>query len=200
MNWLSEDHRSQFPKWMSLLHRGYSILCYGLGSKKKLLEEFHQVMLLEEDCVVVNGFFPFLTIKQILNTITEDILEIPGKFKSISEHMEEIFSSISTDLFLILHNIDGPKLRTSNVQSDICRLISHPQIHLLCSIDHVNAPLLWDQQCMSYLNPIWFDCTTFMPYTEERIGGDKKTKLSSLDRVWPSLTPNAKKIYTIIIK
>jgi origin recognition complex subunit 2 len=199
MNRLFEGHRAQFPKWTSLLYRGYSILCHGLGSKKKLLEEFHQ-QIVEKDCVVVNGFFPFLTIKQILKTITEDILEISGNFSSTSEHLEEIFSRITTDLFLIIHNIDGQQLRTRMVQSVICRLISHPRIHLVCSLDHINAPLLWDQQCMSNLNPIWFDCTTFLPYTEEGVGGDKKTELSSLGSVWPSLTPNARKIYIIIIK
>ena len=199
MNRLFEDHRAQFPKWRSLLYRGYSIVCHGLGSKKKLLGEFQQLME-QNDLVEVNGFWPFLTIKRILKTITEEILEISGSFKSTSEHMEAIFAAITTDLFLIIHNIDGQKLRTSTVQSDICRLISHPKIHLVCSLDHVNAGLLWDQQCISYLNPIWFDCTTFLPYTEEGVGGDKKTELASLGSVWPSLTQNAKKIYTIIIK
>jgi origin recognition complex subunit 2 len=113
MNRLMEGHRAQFPKWTSLLYRGYSIMCHGLGSKKKLLEEFDQQLV--EDSVVVNGFFPCLTIKQILKTITEDILEISGNFSSTSEHLEEIFSCITTDLFLIIHNIDGQQLRTKMV-------------------------------------------------------------------------------------
>ena len=54
---------------------------------------------------------------------------------------------------------------------------------------------------------LWFDSTTFLPYLEE--AGDasnllaRKTgssALSSLSSVWASLTPNAKNIYTIIIK
>jgi origin recognition complex subunit 2 len=199
MNQLLEDHKAHFPKWKSLLFRGYSIVCYGLGSKKKLLEEFQQ-LLQQNDVVVVNGFFPQLTTKNILKTITEDILEISGSFNSNSETIAAIFEAITEDLFLIIHNIDGQKLRSSEAQSDICRLISHPKIHLVCSLDHGNAGLLWDHQCRSNLNPIWFDCTTFRPYTEEGVGGNMKTQLASLWRVWPSLTPNAKNIYKIIIK
>ena len=30
-----------FPKWMSLLHSGFSIVTYGLGSKKSLIHNFH---------------------------------------------------------------------------------------------------------------------------------------------------------------
>ena len=207
MRELIEDHRVQFPKWLSLLHRGFSIVCYGLGSKKSLLHDFHERLLANRDTVVVNGFFPSLTIKQILGTISEDILGIIGNFSSTSEHLEEIFSALTTDIYILIHNIDGPTLRTNKVQSALASLASHPLVHLVCSIDHINAPLIWDQQCLSKLNFIWFDCTTFLPYLEEAGGADnlmvRKTgqlALASLSSVWASLTPNAKKIYIIIIK
>jgi len=204
---LMRDHFVQFPRWMSLLHRGYSIVCYGLGSKKSLLHNFHEEYLLEKDTVVVNGFFPSLTIKQILSTISEDILEIDGTFTSTSEHIDEITANLTSDLYLLVHNIDGPMLRSSKVQTALASLVSHPRVHLICSIDHINAPLIWDQYCLSKLNLIWFDTTTFLPYLAE--AGDASTlmvrktgqsALSSLSSVWASLTPNAKKIYVIIIK
>ena len=178
-----------------------------LGSKKSLLHDFHESFLLDKDCVVVNGFFPSLTIKQILATITEDILELEGNFSSTTDHLEEIFSNLTTDIYLLIHNIDGPTLRTSKVQTALACLASHPMVHLVCSIDHINAPLIWDQQCLSKLNLIWFDCTTFLPYMEEAGGSDSlmvrqtgQLALASLGSVWASLTPNAKKIYIIIIK
>ena len=201
------DHFVQFPRWMSLLHRGYSIVCYGLGSKKSLLHNFHEEYLLEKDTVVVNGFFPSLTIKQILSTISEDILEIEGTFTSTTEHIDEILSNLTSDLYLIIHNIDGPMLRNIKAQGAISSLVNHPRVHLVASIDHINAPLIWDQDSLSKLNLIWFDTTTFLPYLAE--AGDanalmvRKTgqsALSSLSSVWASLTPNAKKIYVIIIK
>ena len=81
-------------------------MCYGLGSKKSLIHDFHENFLLEKDCVVVNGFFPSLSIKHILNTITEDILDIEGNFSSTTEQLDEIFSSLTADLYLLVHNID----------------------------------------------------------------------------------------------
>ena len=201
MQKLLQDHITQFPKWMSLLHRGYTIMCHGLGSKKKVLDNFYKLLLEKDcDCVVVNGFFPSLTINQILLTITEEIMEIEGKFSSVPEHLEEIFTCLTTDLFIIIHSLDGPRLQQNKVQATLSRLASHPLVHLVCSIDHINAPLLWDQQCKGEFNFIWFDCTTFQPYSYEAAGGDTRTGLSSLGSVRPSLTPNARKIYSIIIK
>ena len=157
--------------------------------------------------MVVNGFFPSLTLKQILSTISEEILELEGNFSSTAEHIEEILANLSSDLYLIIHNIDGPMLRNTKAQSAISQLVGSRRVHLLCSIDHINAPLIWDQQCLARLNLLWFDSTTFLPYLAE--AGDassllvRKTAssaLSSLTSVWASLTPNAKKIYVIIIK
>lgn len=78
MEKLLSDHMVQFPKWFSLLHRGYNIVTYGLGSKKSLINSFHEKFLIDFDCVVVHGFFPSLTLNSILSTIYEDILEIEG--------------------------------------------------------------------------------------------------------------------------
>ena len=174
---------------------------------------------------MVNGFFPSLTLKQILSTISEEILELGAAPASTSDHLAEITSNLTSPLFLLVHNIDGPTLRSSKVQTALSDLASHPLVHLVCSIDHINAPLVWDQHCLAQvlncdylveamplmyplqLNLLWFDCTTFLPYTEEAGGADslmvKKTgqlALASLASVWASLTPNAKKIYTILLR
>ena len=42
------------------------------------------------DCVVINGYFPSLTIKSVLNTITEEILETEDTFSSNTEHVAHI--------------------------------------------------------------------------------------------------------------
>ena len=44
----------------------------------------------DDDCVVVNGFFPSLTLKSILTSISEDILEIDSTFSSNPEHVDAI--------------------------------------------------------------------------------------------------------------
>ena len=48
----------------------YSVLLYGLGSKRQLLEMFRQNYLAGEyDHVTINGYFPGLTVKQIFSCI-----------------------------------------------------------------------------------------------------------------------------------
>lgn len=41
------------------------MLVYGLGSKKSLLEDFRVSHLAEEIHLVVNGFFPSITLKSV---------------------------------------------------------------------------------------------------------------------------------------
>ena len=202
---LIKEHHVNYVKWLSLLHRGYSVVCYGLGSKKTILQDFHDKHLMEKDCVVVNGLFPSLTLKDILCSITEDILDNGGSFSTTDVHLEEIFSCLTEDLYLLISNIDGHTLRSRKVQSSLASLASHPMVHLVCTFDHINTPLLWDQELVSKFNFICFDCTTFLPYTEETGGADslmvrKTGQWESLTSVWESLTPNAKHIYLILAK
>jgi len=201
------DHQAQFPKWLSLLHRGFNIITYGLGSKKCLIQDFHSSFLDEEDCIVVNGYFPSLTMKSVLTAISEDILELGSSFSSLNDHVQEILDNLEDDIYLLIHNIDGATLRNDKSQTVIAQLAAHPLIHLVCSIDHINAPLLWDQNKLSKLNFIWFDTTTFLPYREETLNESSlmvknsgALALNSLTHVFASLTPNTKKIYIIIIK
>jgi origin recognition complex subunit 2 len=44
---------------------GSNLLFYGFGSKKKALELFAKTMLKKYPYIVVNGFFPGLTIKEV---------------------------------------------------------------------------------------------------------------------------------------
>lgn len=44
---------------------GFSVLVYGLGSKKALLEDFRVSHLAQEIHLVVNGFFPSITLKSV---------------------------------------------------------------------------------------------------------------------------------------
>lgn len=44
---------------------GFSVLVYGLGSKKALLEDFRTSHLAHEIHLVVNGFFPSITLKTV---------------------------------------------------------------------------------------------------------------------------------------
>lgn len=204
---LLRDYRAKFDKWLLLLQEDFNIVTFGLGSKKGLLQDFHTQMLKDQDSLVINGFFPSLTIKHILNAITEDLLEHEGSFGSASDQVDFICGALERDLFLILHNIDGPILRNDKTQTLLAQLAANPKIHFVCSIDHINAPLIWDQHKLSRFNFVWFDMTTFLPYTEETrnensfmVKQSGALALNSLNHVFASLTPNAKGVYLIIVR
>lgn len=58
-------------------------------------------------------------------------------------------------------------LRTTEAQSLLADLSACPNVALIASMDHVNTPLLWDKQMAARFNWLYFDVTTYAPYTVE---------------------------------
>ncbi|XP_017334327.1 origin recognition complex subunit 2 isoform X1 [Ictalurus punctatus] len=206
---LNKKHQTNFSKWMLQLQMGFNILLYGLGSKKLLLEKFRTTMLSDSMHLVVNGFFPSITLKSILNAITSEMLEHDGSFRTPVDQINFIVKTLRKDpdnhIYLIIHNIDGPMLRGEKNQQALGQLASIPNMHLLASIDHINAPLVWDQSKMCVFNWLWYETTTFLPYTEETsyensllVQQTGALALSSLTHVLRSLTPNARGIFKLL--
>ncbi|KAF7703248.1 origin recognition complex subunit 2 [Silurus meridionalis] len=206
---LNKKHENNFNKWMLQLQMGFNILLYGLGSKKLLLEKFRTKMLSDSMHLVINGFFPSITLKSILNAITSEMLEHDGSFRTPMDQIDFIVKTLKKDLdnhiYLIIHNIDGPMLRGEKSQQALGQLASIPNMHLLASIDHINAPLVWDHSKMCMFNWLWYETTTFLPYTEETsyensllVQQTGALALSSLTHVLRSLTPNARGIFRLL--
>ncbi|XP_051010485.1 origin recognition complex subunit 2 [Acomys russatus] len=208
---LSQQHEKLFHKWMLQLHLGFSIVLYGLGSKRDLLEKFRATMLQGSIHVVINGFFPGISVKSILNSITEDVLGHMGTFQSVLDQRDWIINKLKEDssleLFLLIHNLDSHMLRGNNSQQILAQLSSLPNVYLIASIDHLNAPLMWDHAKQSLYNWLWYETTTYSPYTEETsyensllVKKSGSLLLSSLIHVLRSLTPNARGIFRLLIK
>uniref|UniRef100_A0A673MFK2 Origin recognition complex subunit 2 n=1 Tax=Sinocyclocheilus rhinocerous TaxID=307959 RepID=A0A673MFK2_9TELE len=206
---LNAKHEKNFNQWMLQLHMGFNILIYGLGSKKLLLEKFRTSMLSDYDHVVVNGFFPSMTLKSILNSLTCDVFGHEGTFRNPADQIDFIIRTLREDpsnhIFLVIHNIDGPMLRGDRNQQALGQLAALPNMHLLASIDHINATLIWDQAKMSMFNWLWYETTTYLPYTEETsyensllVQQTGALALSSLTHVLRSLTPNARGIFRLL--
>lgn len=66
--------------------------------------------------------------KETFNNITEQITWI--KNKGFGRH----------DVYIIIHNIDGEAFRGYEVQSYMALLAEIRGIHIIASIDHINAP------------------------------------------------------------
>lgn len=207
---LHNDYRNQYLKWLFYLNEGFSVLLYGLGTKKKLLEDFHKEFLSDKPVIVVNGFFPSLTIKDILDAITKDLLGLSVTLTNLHEVVdliEEEMNKIESHIFVIIYNIDGTMLRNEKAQSTLSRLSSVANIHLLASIDHINAGLLWDNTKLATFKFLWWDTTTMLPYKEETanensllVQNSGVLALSSMRNVFQSLTTNGRGIFLLIVK
>ena len=229
---LCEEYKQLYPYWLFQLSNGFNVLLYGVGSKQKLLEDFRKECLSESCHLVVNGFFPGLTIKQMLTKLTTDIFGHSGAFKSPVEQAVFIARELKmkarsemepsrdtktkravtdsvvvpSEIFFVIHNIDGQMLRSDTAQSALSILAQSPSIRIIASVDHINAPLLWDQKKLSRFNWLWHDTTTYEPYRNETsyensllVQQSGSLALSSLIHVTNSLTPNARGIFELLV-
>ncbi|PQM34939.1 origin of replication complex subunit 2 [Prunus yedoensis var. nudiflora] len=180
---LMNSYKSSYTEWAFELRCGLGLLMYGFGSKKALLEDFASTSLTEYSVVVVNGYLPGINIKQVVAALAEllwDQLKSKRKNPGSSSKVQQPFSSRSMDDLLafldedrtnecyvcvVIHNIDGPGLRDSETQQVLARVASCSHIRMVASIDHVNAPLLWDKKMVhTQFNWCWHHVPTFAPY------------------------------------
>lgn len=208
---MDKKNEDCFKKWLYILNEDFNILVHGLGSKRDLLKKFHSDFLQNVPVIVVNGFFPTLHIKNILDGILNDLLEIqesPGNINEATDLIVQEFNNMpELHLYLIVHNIEGEMLRNKKTQNILSKLADVKNIHLIASIDQIYGPLIWDQRNLSAFRFIWWDVTTFKYYDEEIIFDTSlmveqtgTLALSSLRNVFLSLTTNSKSIYMIIAK
>jgi origin recognition complex subunit 2 len=229
---LYEEYKQLYPYWLFQISNGFNILLYGVGSKQKLAEDFRKKCLSESCHLVINGFFPGLTIKQVLTKLTSGVFDHSGTFKSPIEQSQFIVKELKTkgkieteiskgkikqstvaptpmpdEIFLVIHNIDGQMLRGDTAQTALSILAQSPSIHIIASVDHINAPLLWDQKKLSRFNWLWYDTTTYEPYRDETsyensllVQQSGSLALSSLIHVADSLTPNARGVFELLVK
>ncbi|GFO49987.1 origin recognition complex subunit 2-like [Plakobranchus ocellatus] len=205
---LMDKHVTLFNNWMLHMCCGFNILLHGLGSKRDLLEQFREKHLIKFSHLVVNGYFPSLTIKHILNAITEDLMKSSKGFTNTQAQLEYIkkeYINRDEDMFLMIHNIDGILLRSDKCQAILSLLAEIKGFHIIASLDHINAGFLWEQMKYFRFRWLWYETPTFASYGAENFyensflvqqsGG---LALSSLAHVMRSLTPNARQIFLVL--
>jgi len=69
-------------------------------------------------------------------------------------------------LFVVVHSIDGPRLRNKMALNALAALRSK-RVHLIASSDHINTAILWDPPVVKAFNWIPVDATTFAWYDTE---------------------------------
>ncbi|XP_051173962.1 origin recognition complex subunit 2 [Leptopilina boulardi] len=206
---LHERNITMFSFWHFMLKEGFSILLHGLGSKRSLIHEFQQQRIKGCPALIINGFFPSLTLKEILDGIIKDLmdLEVPSNVNDCMELIEATLKKHPNDrIYLLIHNIDGPALRLKKIQDKLSYLASFPNLHLVASVDHIHASLLWDNAKRARYNFYWCNATTFMPYKDETsyenslmIRQSGALALSSLHNVFLSLPDKSRSVYIILV-
>ncbi|KAF9256834.1 origin recognition complex subunit 2 [Marasmius fiardii PR-910] len=194
-----------FSRLVLQLKAKFNILCYGYGSKRHLINQFAV-----ERCakmghvVVVNGFHPDCGgVKEVVRSIENNVtglssLPLPSGSSSIDLQIQRICQFYTGDsahsktkkrrhLYIVIHNVDSNTLRSVKSQSLLSTLASSPGIHLIASVDHINAPLIWSSSQLSSrgshtdsfspfskgFNWIWTDLTTLAPYDFELTFADR---------------------------
>ncbi|KAG8998428.1 Origin recognition complex subunit 2 [Tulasnella sp. JGI-2019a] len=219
---LRESHVKFFPRYMMELQAGFNILFYGFGSKRETLSQFARHCCAKKgDVVVFNGYRPGVSVKELLNQIDtlrgdDTAASITTSLSTIEIQAQRIYShylppaspnsdtpAATRPLFIIIHNIESTGLRNQKSKAILALLASNPRIHLIGSVDHMNAPLIWRQSeatgrghdapppaesghddtttAERAFTWLWHDLTTFEHYDVElRASGKDLTSLTVL--------------------
>lgn len=197
------DARTAFRRYAHELDQGFNLVFYGFGSKRAVLNDFaSQELARRGHVVVVNGFHPNTTLKDVLASIER----IPGFANAAASgadaQVRRICSFFSTadaprtrHLYLIIHNIDAPPMRAQKMRNALSLLALSSNIHLAASVDRLGAPLLWsasellarkvqpgDSSAEGHTDSpkrgyafLWHDLTTLIPYDTELSFADRSS-------------------------
>jgi hypothetical protein len=198
------QYSTQFREWAFALSIGQSILLYGNGSKRCVLESFGDALSTEGNVVALNGYDVNVSLTQFLDIMVEIVsqdndniafdssLDTANESESRREWVRKasfIADNYTDDrpLFLLIHNIDGEKLSSFCAQEAIAVLTAgskkdgEPMIRIAATIDDVNRSMFWDPQTEHKFNWVWKLVHTYRPHFEEFKAGpeeisEKKTK------------------------
>ncbi|KAK4688882.1 origin recognition complex subunit 2, partial [Tremellales sp. Uapishka_1] len=216
---IENDYEQRFPQWEMELMEGFNLVFYGFGSKRRVLNSFMMCNLANiGHVVIVNGHFPGLSMKEICNTV-EDSLGISAQMdvpKSFTTALEKSLFRIDTfctasphPLFLCIHNIDAPAMKTAKSLAALATLVKNPNIHLVTSFDHLNAPLLLASPSWNW---VYHNLTTFDDYDLEltysklssssaNLASNQHDGISeeSVLQILASVPPNAKRLFKLLL-
>ncbi|RKO85866.1 origin recognition complex, subunit 2, partial [Blyttiomyces helicus] len=209
---LTSTLTSLFPQWAFEVSRGFNLLFYGYGSKRTLLNKFARAHLAggENPLIVVNGFFPAVTIKKVMASVISDVVGHTGPAGSLAAQVSRTAAYFASphrtnrNLTLLIHNIDGIALRSDAAQATLSALAAIPAIRIVASIDHINAPLLWDAVTSARFDWVWHNATTFAPYAVETgfetsllvKGGAARSR--GVEHVLRSVTATARTVFRML--
>ncbi|KAL9046904.1 MAG: hypothetical protein Q9214_000386 [Letrouitia sp. 1 TL-2023] len=221
-------HSRSFPQWRFEFSRSFNICLYGYGSKRRLTNAFAQYLCSEKvtstppKIVIVNGYIPTLTIRNVLTLLASTIFDCPASsLPKLGAQPQEMLNAVldqlnnaapAQPLYIIINSLDAGPLRRSPVPSLLAQLAASPHINLLSTCDTPNFPLLWDTGLRDQYNWLFHDTTTFESYAPVEIGdvvadvnellgrsGRKIQGKEGVGYVLKSLPENARSLYRLLL-
>ncbi|EFC46961.1 hypothetical protein NAEGRDRAFT_88227 [Naegleria gruberi] len=111
------------------------------------------------------------TIIRIMNQRNELAKPLPddefGDFAEFMKDEEPSTKHAKQHLYICIHNIDGPGLRSKSTQHLLSVLSSNRYIHLICSVDNQLSNLLWEPSIEDKFGFMRFNITNFCTYFAE---------------------------------
>ncbi|KAK8167268.1 origin recognition complex subunit 2-domain-containing protein [Phyllosticta citribraziliensis] len=228
IEFLHELHGRSFDQWVYELENDFNICLYGYGSKRRLAMDFathlyHYRMATAASSknspkiIIINGYNPTLTPKDILLTILSSLLPSSVKLPSTPPLLHSLLETTlatnppSKPLTLIVNSIDSPSLRRPASQTLLTTLAANKHFHMLATADTPTFPLLWDLSARSQLRFLFHDSTTFASFagveldavdTFADVLGRSSRRLAGRDGVGyvlRSLPENARGLFRILV-
>jgi len=229
IDFLQSLHARSFEQWKFELDQGFNLCLYGWGSKRSLLLGFAEHLAIEhpeEKIVIVNGYNPSLTLREVLNTLASVVPGLTDPSIKLGAQPAEMLGTIlrainhiklPQPLKLLVQCIDGGPMRRPQFQGALARLATSNSIKIIASADTRTFPIMWDATLSAQFNWLFHDITTFAPFDLEVSGGSGTAgvvdevnalfgrtgrKLQGREGVMyvlRSLTENARNLYALLI-
>ncbi|CEO99774.1 Origin recognition complex subunit 2 [Plasmodiophora brassicae] len=167
--------RPDYDLWFDMLSTGFNVGVHGLGSKRHVVETFADEFLGELPCIIISGYADVFCLSTLLSIIAARVADTSvtrrDPFKS-ARAIARALDDSQTDMYLVVHNLDGPRFRTPKIQTTLSILASSPRIRVLASIDHCRVPLLWDSATAGAFGFVYVTVDTLLPYISETANAD----------------------------
>jgi origin recognition complex subunit 2 len=229
------DREEVVDQYEFLIEAGQSLLFYGLGSKIDVLdavaEKLCDRLSAGRQVIVADGFCPTLTVRSLLVLVASVVIPRGQEYprRHVLDYVRAISNvllcnqgmrldeeckkkrrspeSLASSVVIVIHNIDGVSLRSAEAQNVLSELARIPGVSLVASIDHVNAPLMWDLDMYDRFRWAWICKTTYARYTREMVftsqpllRGSEETRVEAAVVLLNSLSPNARKLFRMLAK
>ncbi|KAF0751732.1 hypothetical protein AaE_006276 [Aphanomyces astaci] len=153
----------------------------------------------------IHGYLPSVSIRYVVTTLFANLFnQKPPANRSVEEQCMECAhllhtSPPSVSVCLVIHSIDGISLRGAGTQRALSILAACRFIHVVGSIDHLNAASLWEESDTKRFGWLEHIVHMYAPYTSETLvstmwgsrgkTGAAPTAVSGIKYILESLTP-----------